>query len=66
MVWVEFKNNYDWKPKQAVTISYRAGQRQNIPHNIAEDLIAKGFAVAVKAPKKAKEAKEDNGKPSES
>jgi hypothetical protein len=48
MVWVKFTADYDFKPKRAVTIGYRAGMVLNVPAAAARAAVAASKAVMMR------------------
>ncbi|WP_376709087.1 hypothetical protein [Pseudochrobactrum lubricantis] len=48
MVWVKFTQDYDFKPKQQVTIAYRAGDEVNVTRVCSARAIALGKAVLLR------------------
>lgn len=52
MPWVEFKSDYDWKPRSGITIGYLEGMKCNVTRTCAERAVAGGKAVRVYASKK--------------
>lgn len=56
-MWVRFIADFDFKPKLAVTIAYKAGTVANVTNACAERAIALGRAVKDVKANKAEEAK---------
>jgi hypothetical protein len=52
MPWVEFTDDFDWKPKPQITIAYRAGFKGNVTTPCAQAAVAKGVATKSKTPRK--------------
>lgn len=48
MVWVKFTQDYDFKPKQQVTIAYRAGDEVNVTRICSARAIALEKAVLLR------------------
>lgn len=48
MVWVKFTQDYDFKPKQQVTIAYRAGDEVNVTRTCSARAIALEKAVLLR------------------
>lgn len=48
MVWVKFIQDYDFKPKQQMTIAYRAGDEVNVTRVCSARAIALGKAVLLR------------------
>ncbi|OAM77701.1 hypothetical protein A3840_08705 [Devosia elaeis] len=44
MPWVRFKADFDWRPRQGVTIAYKAGMHLLVTTRCAEAAIAAGKA----------------------
>lgn len=49
-MWVRFTEDFDFKPKPAVTIAYKAGMVMNVTRACADKAIAIGSAEKAKAP----------------
>lgn len=48
MPWIEFTEDFDWKPKPQVTIAYRAGMALNVTTACANDAVRKGKGKRLK------------------
>ena len=59
-MWVRFLKPYSVKPTVNTTTDYQIGHTANLPHAIAEAVIAAGAAEAMDTPKRTTRAK-DNG-----
>ena len=59
MAWLKFTSDYDYKPKQAVTVAYKAGWKGNVPSRCATLAVADGKAIRLKTPNKGEEPVED-------
>lgn len=44
-MWVRFTSDFDWKPKQSVTLAYKSGNTVNVVKDCAEAAIKAGAAV---------------------
>ncbi len=53
MPWVRFTRDFDWKPKPAVTVAYRAGTTVNVTRACAAQAIERGRAVAASRKRRA-------------
>lgn len=51
MAWVEFKRDFYWV-QSGFTIAYKAGMTLNVTRSCADEVISKGAAVKVAAPRK--------------
>lgn len=49
---VKFLKDFDWKPKPAVTLAFKAGSEHLVTTRCAQAAIAKGRAEAVKTPRR--------------
>lgn len=52
--WVQFTADFDFRPKPAVTLAFKAGQRRLVTTPCATAAIAAGRAVPITKPKDAK------------
>jgi hypothetical protein len=48
MPWVRFISDFNWKPKPAVTIAYKAGHVMNVTSACAAEAVRKGRATRMK------------------
>lgn len=51
MPWVRFLEEFDWKPKPAVTVAFRAGTVKLVTRACAEKALTAGKAVRLEAQK---------------
>jgi hypothetical protein len=49
-MWVRFLADYDWKPKPAVTIAFKAGGVHNVTRSCAAKAIAASKAEKIERP----------------
>lgn len=51
MPWVRFMADFDWKPKPAVTLAFRAGEERLVTTPCAAAAVAAGKAERIHKPK---------------
>ncbi|TWF53262.1 hypothetical protein [Neorhizobium alkalisoli] len=59
MAWVRFTEDFDFRPTRSSLIAYRAGMQLSVRRACADQAIAAGKAVTVKAPARKKSDGED-------